>query len=63
MIKRMFKTIVESTQKEKLLGRWNLDYNYNTVKRKVDFANEDHCFCDEYISKKRKKHNNNKHKL
>lgn len=25
------------------LGRWNLDYCYVRVNRKVDYANEDHC--------------------
>ena len=25
------------------LGRWNLDYCYVRLNRKIDYANEDHC--------------------
>lgn len=34
------------------LGRWNLDRCPKKIETKVHFANEDHCFCNEYIQKK-----------
>lgn len=35
------KIIITSKQKQTPLGRWALDYN--SIDKKVDFANEDHC--------------------
>jgi hypothetical protein len=26
-----------------IIGRWNLDYNINSINRKIDLSNEDHC--------------------
>jgi hypothetical protein len=26
-----------------IIGRWAVDYNINTINRKVDLSNEDHC--------------------
>jgi hypothetical protein len=34
-----------STMNPTKLGRWNLHYDPQTVKSKVDQANEDHCGC------------------
>ena len=28
---------------KKILGRWNIDYCYNKMSKKVDLSNEDHC--------------------
>ena len=25
------------------LGRWNIDYSYRTINKKIDQSNEDHC--------------------
>jgi len=41
-----------------VLGRWGNDEAFNKKKLKVDYANEDHCFCDEYLQKKIKEQNN-----
>ena len=38
-----------------LVGRWSNDEDFTKKKTKIDLANEDHCFCDEYITEKSKK--------
>ena len=38
-----------------LVGRWSNDEDFSKKKTKIDLANEDHCFCDEYITGKSKK--------
>ena len=38
-----------------LVGRWSNDEDFSKKKTKIDLANEDLCFCDEYITEKSKK--------
>jgi|TARA_B100000035_G_scaffold311203_1_gene320353 hypothetical protein len=43
-----------------ILGRWGHEEDFNKKKTKVDLANEDHCFCHEYIKTKSEELNNKK---
>lgn len=50
-----------------VFGRWANDETFNKKKLKVDYANEDHCFCDDYLQNKirerdEKKNKNSPHK-
>ena len=47
------------TQKPQvLLGRWNIMYCQNTINKKIDLANEDHCgICNQYDNKLNKNDN------
>ena len=40
-----------------VFGRWSNDEKFKKKQLKIDYANEDHCFCDEYLKKKLKEHN------
>lgn len=35
-----------------IFGRWSNNESFTTKKIKVDYANEDHCFCDDYLKNK-----------
>lgn len=37
-----------------LVGRWSNNEDFTKKKTKIDLDNEDHCFCDEYITEKSK---------
>lgn len=34
---------------EKVLGRWNIDYSYQIINRKIDLSNQDNCGVSRYI--------------
>ena len=38
-----------------VFGRWSNDEKFKKKQLKIDYANEDHCFCDEYLKKKTKR--------
>lgn len=38
-----------------LVGRWSNDEDFTKKNTKIDLANEDNCFCHEYITEKSKK--------
>lgn len=40
-----------------VIGRWANDETFSKKKLKVDYANEDHCFCDDYLQNKLKEQN------
>jgi hypothetical protein len=32
-----------------VLGRWQIEYDYKIINRKIDFANDDNCgICEDY---------------
>lgn len=41
-------------------GRWSNNESFIKKTIKIDYANEDHCFCDEYLKKKIEEQNNKK---
>lgn len=40
-----------------VFGRWANDETFSKKKLKIDYANEDHCFCDDYLQNKLKEQN------
>jgi pterin-4a-carbinolamine dehydratase len=43
---RLFRYFIRFFTTEKqfdMLGRWKIDYDYNVINRKIDFANYDNC--------------------
>lgn len=65
-IRNILKNIFKQSEDKVLLGRWNIDYCNKKMGSKIDLANEDHCFCSEYmtdkLSKELAKTDNNKNK-
>jgi hypothetical protein len=50
-----FKDILNRVTNEKkvVLGRWSISYNNNSINKKIDSGNEDHCgTCGQYNLKK-----------
>jgi hypothetical protein len=50
-MKNIIKTITKQifVKNNIKLGRWNVDYNNNSINRKIDLSNEDHCGpCGQY---------------
>lgn len=48
LIKNIIKQFIKTDKK--VLGRWNIDYCYTKINRKIDSANEDHCgTCVQHI--------------
>lgn len=43
-----------------IFGRWANDETFSKKKLKIDYANEDHCFCDDYLQNKLKEQNKKK---
>jgi hypothetical protein len=37
-------------KEKKILGRWNMEYNFKKMNHKIDLSNEDHCGpCGQYL--------------
>ena len=51
--------ISKITKKQKFLGRWGKVEGLSLEER-IDLANEDHCYCNEYIKKKLEINNSKK---
>jgi hypothetical protein len=42
IVANIFKNIVKK-ETPTFLGRWNVDYCYKKINKKIDYSNEDHC--------------------
>ena len=47
-----FEKLFRSGRRQPVLGRWGLLYDEKKVVERVDYANEDHCHCSEYLKAK-----------
>jgi hypothetical protein len=46
----MKRTMMTKEKEKKILGRWNMEYNFKKMNHKIDLSNEDHCGpCGQYL--------------